>query len=396
MEEEVSLRELILILWKGKWIIFVTTIIAVFITGIISFYFVEPVYKAQSALIIEKFKTNTINNAGVKSLLDIATNLTENDPQYYITKAKSPAVLNEVIKRLKLDEHKMPLSVLSAKIGLQHDINSNVLTISVKDTEAQRATDIANVLAEVLVDSVVSDYKIKSEQELAHIDRQISEKKEELEKIQEEYKQFLQQPENITVIEAELDASLELLSDLQIRATKLQTEKLKVKAAIETIEKQLTGIPQKIEIKKEDLISEETNPVYQELNKELELNKVALAQLQAEEASIQEETAKIYSKSNNLQVRVTEKKADLEKLELNLAAAKENYLFFINKREEGRLADSMIGGIIPIEIASTAVLPQAPIVPNKVINLALALIIGSMIGMFVVLFRFYWVNAAKN
>lgn len=79
-----------------------------------------------------------------------------------------------------------------------------------------------------------------------------------------------------------------------------------------------------------------------------------------------------------------------------MAAAKENYLFFINKREEGRLADSMIGGIIPIEIASTAVLPQAPIVPNKVINLALALIIGSMIRMFVVLFRFYWVNAAKN
>ena len=51
MEEETSLRELLEIIFAGKWIILGFTLITLLLTGIVTFFLVEPKYEAKTVLL---------------------------------------------------------------------------------------------------------------------------------------------------------------------------------------------------------------------------------------------------------------------------------------------------------------------------------------------------------
>ena len=50
--EEVSLRDLIGIIVKGKWLIIISTVLFTIIGIIVSFFFITPVYEAQTTFIV--------------------------------------------------------------------------------------------------------------------------------------------------------------------------------------------------------------------------------------------------------------------------------------------------------------------------------------------------------
>jgi len=396
MEEEISLRELIEILLKGKWIIVGITLTALLLSGIVSFYLLDPTYEARTVLALEQTTLPEIQGEGIAGLIDTAFRTTELKMQSIVTQAKTTTVLNRVMEKLKIDEEEMPLSILSGKISVQNIKDSDLLEITVKDQDAQRATNIANTLAEELVESVSIIQKKKSTENIALLKEQVNGEQAKLEKHELELKQFLQQPDSVMKLEAELNTALKLLSDFQVRKVNLQVEIQKVSTIIAAMEKQLTEIPAKIELKDQDLKSEKLNPVYLELKKELELNKALLAQLRTEEVLIQEETVKISSTINNLQVKLADKRISLEQLQLKLDTAKENYVLFHNKHVEIQYNEAIKSGKSSLRIVSLANLPQAPIAPRKMLNLAIAACLGLMLGVFIVLFRSYWENSAIN
>ena len=396
MEEEISLRELIEIILKGKWIIVGITLAALLLSGIVSFYVLDPTYEAKTVLALEQTILPEIQEEGIVGLIDTAFRTAEFKMQSIVTEAKTTAVLNRVMEKLKIDEEEMSLSVLSGKISIQNIKDTDLLEITVKDQDDQRATDIANTLAEELVESVQIMNEEKNTKNIALLENQVNGEQVKLEKRVAELKQFLQQPDSVMELEAELNTALKLLSDFQARKVNLQVVIQKVSTLIEAMERQLTEIPAKIELKDQDLKSEELNPVYTELKKELELNKALLTQLRTEEALIQEETAKISNTINNLQVKLADKRISLEQLQLKLDTVKENYVLFHNKWVESQFNEATMSGKAPLKIISQANMPQAPVAPRKMLNLAIAACLGVMLGVFVVLFREYWVKSATN
>ena len=56
MEETVDLREYFGIVKKRFWIVALITIIAVVVSGVISFFMLNPVYEAKSTLIVKTEK----------------------------------------------------------------------------------------------------------------------------------------------------------------------------------------------------------------------------------------------------------------------------------------------------------------------------------------------------
>jgi succinoglycan biosynthesis transport protein ExoP len=393
VEEELSIRELIEIILKGKWIIISLTIVALLISGIVSFYLLDPIYEAKAVLSIEKINVPAITSEGFEGLVDAALSTTEVSAQSYVAEAKTADTLNKVMDKLHIDAREMPLSVLSGKISVQIIKDTDLLEVIVKDTEAQSAAAIANAVSEVMVESAILLTKEESSSDNMLLENQVKTQNSNLEKREAELIEFLQKPDSVAELEARLDTALRLLSDFQTREKILRVEKQKVKTMIETVENQLKDLPQKIELKDQDLTSEELNPVYIEVKKELELNKALLAQLNAEEASIQNEIVGTSGDINDLQVKLVEKKTNLEQLELNVEAAKENYLLFHNKKEEIRFIEMMKNQKAPLKIVSTASEPQAPVTPKKTLNLAIAGCLGLMSGVFVVLFRFFWINS---
>ncbi|MCM3018710.1 YveK family protein [Priestia megaterium] len=145
MEETISLRDLFQVLRKRLWLIALIAIIAATISAVISFFALTPVYQTSTQILVNQAKSEQqLYNAGA-----VQTNVqlisTYNDI------IKSPAILDTVIEKLKLDGS---AKSLSGQIQVTSAENSQVALITVQDTNAKRATEIANTTASVFQQKV--------------------------------------------------------------------------------------------------------------------------------------------------------------------------------------------------------------------------------------------------
>lgn len=140
MEETISLRELFAVLRKRLWLIVLITIIAATVSAVISFFVLTPVYESKTQILVNQAK----NDQQLYNPQVVQTNVqlinTYND---IIT---SPAILDKVVKELKLDESSQSLK---GQIQVTSAQDSQVAQIVVQDTSAKRAADIANTTASV-------------------------------------------------------------------------------------------------------------------------------------------------------------------------------------------------------------------------------------------------------
>ncbi|WP_033578294.1 YveK family protein [Priestia aryabhattai] len=140
MEETISLRELFAVLRKRLWLIVLITIIAATVSVVISFFVLTPVYESKTQILVNQAK----NDQQLYNMQAVQTNVqlinTYND---IIT---SPAILDKVVKELKLDKS---AASLSNQIQVTSAQDSQVAQIVVQDTSAKRSTEIANTTASV-------------------------------------------------------------------------------------------------------------------------------------------------------------------------------------------------------------------------------------------------------
>jgi len=175
MQEEISLRELIEILLKGKKIIIGCTIFAIILAAIVTFFIISPIYEAVSVLSIQSIayetysgNTNSTNiflnddNLDWKAFSQIyAENI--QDSRFLISSLiKYPSMTEEAYKN-KLTSHeilnKVKLEVPSIKNSSIESLRSKInitskdglFTIKVKDPDPQTAANIANLLVEKFI-----------------------------------------------------------------------------------------------------------------------------------------------------------------------------------------------------------------------------------------------------
>ena len=140
MEETVDLREYFGIVKKRFWIVALITIIAVVVSGVISFFMLNPVYEAKSTLIV-----NTEKNEETQMTGDQIT-VTQKLAVTYGEIIKSRIVLDDVIKNLKLDDK---YGDLVKNVTVSPVKDTQIISISVQDTNKEKARDIANEIPKV-------------------------------------------------------------------------------------------------------------------------------------------------------------------------------------------------------------------------------------------------------
>ena len=136
MEETVDLREYFGIVKKRFWIVALITIIAVVVSGVISFFMLNPVYEAKSTLIV-----NTEKNEETQMITGDQFNVTQKLAVTYGEIIKSRSVLDDVIKNLKLEN---TYESLSGQITVSPVKDTQIISISVQDNNPQKSRDIAN------------------------------------------------------------------------------------------------------------------------------------------------------------------------------------------------------------------------------------------------------------
>ena len=141
MEETIDLREYFAIIKKRFWIIGLISVIAMVISGVISFFVLSPVYEAKSTLIV-----NTEKNEDTQMITGDQFNVTQKLAVTYGEIIKSRTVLEDVISNLKLDSE---YEDLVEKITVSPVKDTQIISISVQDTNPKKARDIANEIPKV-------------------------------------------------------------------------------------------------------------------------------------------------------------------------------------------------------------------------------------------------------
>lgn len=146
MEETISLKELLGTLKKRLWLILAITIMATLVSGIISYFFLTPIYQASTQILINQKKSEqTIFDPN-----EVRTNLQLINTYNVII--KSPAILDLVIDELDLN---MTTQQLNGSITVGSEKESQVVNISVQNADKDLAVDIANTTAQVFKREIV-------------------------------------------------------------------------------------------------------------------------------------------------------------------------------------------------------------------------------------------------
>ena len=144
LTQEIDIRDIFRILKKRIKMLIIIPLMAVIISGIISFFYLTPVYKASTTLMLWKDYSS-----GEVVYQDILFN--RQLVNTYQEIARSRLVAQETIRRLRMT---LTPSELSKKIEVSLVKDTEVISISVTDNSPERAAIIANEVAHVFMDQV--------------------------------------------------------------------------------------------------------------------------------------------------------------------------------------------------------------------------------------------------
>ncbi|MDR7079592.1 capsular polysaccharide biosynthesis protein [Neobacillus niacini] len=147
MEETISLKELLATLKKRLVMIILITMTAGLVSGVISYFFLTPIYQASTQILVnqEKSELSFYSPSEVQTNLQLISTYNEI--------IKSSRILDKVIVQLGLD---MTADQLGGKITVGSQKDSQLVNVSVQDPDPNMAADIANKTVEVFQKEIVS------------------------------------------------------------------------------------------------------------------------------------------------------------------------------------------------------------------------------------------------
>ena len=152
--EEIDLKQLLRMFWKKRVLIILCTLLGIIIGYVFNAFFTTPKYKATATFLLsnsENAEDSTITANEVTLNSKIINNYTE--------LAKSDAVLDEVMTRLKMVTSK---SELKNSISIKVKKDTEFVELSVTLADKENAATIANEIIKVLEEKVKTIYNMEN------------------------------------------------------------------------------------------------------------------------------------------------------------------------------------------------------------------------------------------
>jgi len=155
-EKEISLQEILDLLRENARFIIGLTVACIVIVGLFTVFFVSKKYDSSTTLIVGK-PEGYANTSDSSTYSQVMTN--QQLVGTYSEIAKSDSVMTKVVSNLGLD---MTDSQLANKISVKTVNDTELIEITVTDTSANRAAQIANETAKVFMENVAGLMKINN------------------------------------------------------------------------------------------------------------------------------------------------------------------------------------------------------------------------------------------
>lgn len=335
-DDEISLKELLVALFNYKRLIIGVTVITLVLGGVYAFALAKPVYESSVSGVI-KIPETADTKYGVY-------NYPSTNKMDYLSAATSHSVLKSVIKDLKLDTTPR---ALKGKINVTSELELNGFYISVKAGSASEAEKIAKSVAKNMVDELALTYKENAIQAF------------------------------IRDLKVQDDRNLEEM-DRNKQVLKSMEEELKTIPKVITLNKLVTSDPVlAAEIAKERGVD------LSNLSKEYMLEEIVNENYTLAEQKIIDLKKAI----NDMEIYINNSRKMQEELKTELAALN----LYYETGDESTLNPLILDVIhSKVVINNQANTNDEPVAPRKMLIVAIATVLGLMLGVFSALFKHYW------
>lgn len=144
------------------------------------------------------------------------------------------------------------------------------------------------------------------------------------------------------------------------------------------------------------LTDELVNEIYVELSSKVNELELELSNLSSQRENIEKEIANRQKEIEILQADLAQKQQEYDILQHEVDLIKQTYDAYQQKYKEAMIMQSAEVGKSSIAIISEAVPPLSPVGPKKLMNVAIAILVGLFISTFVVLAKHYWIGIESH
>lgn len=153
--EEISLRDIYFILRRWLWLIVALVVVAVLISGVVSFFVLDKEYQASTTLMVGR-PADYVTDREL-SLSDL--NLNQKLVATYGELIKTRTVAEKVIDNLDLP---YSYNSLRGKLSVRLVQNTEIISISVNDNDPVMASEIANETATVFMETIKEIMRVEN------------------------------------------------------------------------------------------------------------------------------------------------------------------------------------------------------------------------------------------
>lgn len=154
--EELDIREFLYEFWRGKILIILMVVLGIVLGILYSNFLVKPMYKSTTTLVLSK-PTNTESTSVGITTNDVTMN--QKLVSTYSEIIKSRSIASAVIEKLSLP---ITEEEMSKCISVKSKKDTEVLEISVSNSNSEVAANIANTLAEEFSEKIQEVYQIEN------------------------------------------------------------------------------------------------------------------------------------------------------------------------------------------------------------------------------------------
>lgn len=419
MEDEIDIRQLIETLFRGKWIVAAITAVALITSGVISFFAIPPTYEATVTLLANQPSvTAPRDRTTAEQVLEAMSSYPPLTVQTHKSQLRNSEVLQRAIAKLGLEEdvHSLRNNV---KTDVVKDTSLVTLTVSYRDPET--AARIANAIAEEYVAFMNEVYESQVARAREFTAQQIEVESEALKKALDDLKQFLQEPMTSEQLADEVRSKLSLLTEYKTKRMSAQLEATALQAEISRAKEELANTPPVLvttksiandpylqqlaaELGRTDVLNlsglkmetEEVNPVAVSLRQKIADNEIQLARLNKMLNEYERAIEALEKDLNQLQAALAEKEVAERQLREQLSILQEAHSALAKQREQTRITEASKVLEKMITIVERAIPPTAPSRPRKLLNMAVAGVLGLMVGVFAVFFMEFWKKSSPG
>ncbi len=412
-EEEIDLRQL-LVVFLRRWSIMVAAFVAVVAAGAVYTWMMPAIYKATATILVGSSSGSSGGGEEMPLLADLRALTRSRSVQTQAEIIKSPAIAGEALKDLPEEYQEL---VDEEEIEVKPLRDTDIIQVSSFSTNPEAAAALANAIVDRHIEANREENRQQAKAAREYVGEQLEKVHKSLVEAQEKLKDFKQA--NLTIdleaksvkliaqlaeIETDLRSSqVELASTRANLATKeadaislsgeiIQTQRLADSLSVTTIKSHLV----ELELERTQLLQEYT-PTSPEVRRLAQQIKEAQAQLEYEAVTaiaqdlapvqamvwvLEAQVSALESSANRAQgklARLPEQEYRLAQITINLQVLHQTYNLLNEEYQKLRISEE--ARLANVRIVSPAQAPESPVRPRKMVNMALATVLGLMLAL---------------